>query len=99
MTQRQIIVDLMVKMRKIDAAGLTQRDVLVIWCVKENPGIEGILLSQKLGFKSRSNVQTNIFRLIRLGFIEDRRAVAAKTVPNILHLLPKGEEFWSDLNA
>jgi DNA-binding MarR family transcriptional regulator len=97
MTERKDLVDFMIRLRKIDKRHLTQRDFLLLWCIRENPGIEGIGITAKFGFKSRSMIQTNLARLEREGYIEDRRKTHSRTVPCIFHLTPKGEELWKDI--
>jgi hypothetical protein len=37
---------------------------------------------------------SNINRLIRWGYIEDRRTSARKAIPSILHATKDGIDFW-----
>lgn len=97
MTISGSLVDFMVRLKKIDSAHLTNRDVLILWAVKKDPGVMGRELATKLGYKSRSNVQENILRLLRLKLIEDHRPQADNRTPNDLHLTPAGEAFLGDI--
>lgn len=87
----------LVRLRKIDKRGLTAKDVLVLFCIMNNPGCSGIEVSTKLGIKDRSSIASNIHRLERHGFIEDRREEYRKAVPAILHPLPAGLAFWDEI--
>jgi DNA-binding MarR family transcriptional regulator len=84
-------------MRKIDQHMLTVRDVLVLYTVMTNPGIMGLEVAHKLGLENRSSVISNINRLIREGMIEDRRQKARRANPAMLHVLPRGIEFWNEI--
>lgn len=89
--------DFLVRLRKIDRQRLTARDMIVLWGVKHNPGIMGKELATKLGYPSRSHVQEHVARLIRHGFVEDRRHIppgsAPHMIPNDLHITAAGEDF------
>jgi DNA-binding MarR family transcriptional regulator len=87
----------LVKLRKIDKHTLTVRDVLVLYCVIQNPGTAGNEISKKLGLENRSSIASNLQRLIREGYIEDHREVRRKANPTILHALPKGLAFWDEI--
>jgi DNA-binding MarR family transcriptional regulator len=86
-----------VKLRKIDLRGLTVRDVLVLYAIMGNPGASGLDISTKLGIKDRSAIASNLARLEREGFIEDRREERKKAVPGVLHVQPAGLEFWDEI--
>jgi len=90
-------LDFMLKLRRIDDAGLTQRYVLVLWAVRETPGMMGLELTRKLGYKTRSNIQHSISVLVDKGLIEDRRIKTGNLTPNDLHITPAGDKFLSDL--
>jgi DNA-binding MarR family transcriptional regulator len=92
-----VTVDFLVRLRKIDKRTLTVRDVLVLYAVIENPGIAGNDVSHKLGLDNRSSIASNLLRLQREGYIEDRREVRRKANPAILHVLPAGIAFWDDI--
>lgn len=92
-------VTFLLQLRKIDKAGLTTRDILVLYTVISRPGVNGNDVTKLIGHEDRSGLQAGFDRLIRHGFIEDRRERAGKAVPTIFHALPAGEEFWSDLTA
>ena len=89
--------DFLVRLRKIDMHGLTHRDVIILYTIIRTPGSSGIEIADKIGLKNRSSVALNITRLIRCGFIEDRREMARKASPAVLHVLPPGEEFWNEI--
>lgn len=91
------VEDFLVRLRKIDRRGLTAKDVLVLFCIMNNPGCSGIDVSTKLGIKDRSSIASNIHRLERHCFIEDRRKEFRKAVPAILHALTGGVEFWNEI--
>lgn len=87
----------LVRLRKIDKHGLTIRDPIILYAIMVSPGISGIELTKKIGLKDRSSVALNIQRLIRCGFIEDRREMARKASPAQLHALPAGVAFWDEI--
>jgi DNA-binding MarR family transcriptional regulator len=91
------VEDFLVRLRKIDLRGLTVRDVLVLYVVIGSPGCSGIEVSSKLGIKDRSAIASNIWRLIREGYIEDRREEMRKAIPAVLHPLTAGVEFWDEI--
>lgn len=89
--------DFLVRLRKIDMHGLTHRDVIILYTIMKTPGSSGIEVADKIGLKNRSSVALNITRLIRCGFIEDRREMARKASPAVLHALPAGVAFWDEI--
>lgn len=91
------VTDFLVRLRKIDLHGLTARDILVLYAVMGNPGASGMDLIHKLGIKDRSAIASNLARLEREGFIEDRREERRKAVPGVLYALPAGVEFWDEI--
>jgi DNA-binding MarR family transcriptional regulator len=96
-TLPSVTVDFLVRLRKIDKRTLTVRDVLVLYTVIENPGIAGNEISNKLGLADRSSIASNLLRLEREGYIEDRREVRRKANPASFHVLPPGLTFWDDI--
>lgn len=89
--------EFLVRLRKIDMHGLTHRDVIILYAIIRNPGASGMDIVNKLGLENHSNVALNITRLIRCGFIEDRREMARKASPAVLHALPPGMAFWDEI--
>lgn len=89
--------DFLVRLRKVDRRSLTVRDVLVLYAIMRHPGTSGIEVTNKLGLPDRSAVASNLLRLEREGYIEDRREVRSKANPAILHPTQKGLEFWDDI--
>lgn len=92
-------VEFMVKLRIIDRSGLKVRDVIVLWAVREQPGMMGRELAMKIGLESRSNVQDQMARLIARGLIEDRRPTKDQQTPNDLHILDAGRQFLAGLDV
>lgn len=76
---------------------LTVRDVLVLFAIIRQPGLSGIDITNKLGLRDRSAVASNLLRLEREGYIEDRREVRSKANPAILHPTQKGIDFWDEI--
>lgn len=92
------VQDFMIRLRKLDNAKLTPREVLLMWAISREPGMMGYELAKKLGYPSRSMVQIGIRRLVDFGFIEDRRPVIRnRKIPNDLYIAPAGEKFLADL--
>lgn len=80
-----------VRLRKLEQAKLKLRDIIVLYAIGKNPGIMGQELAKKLGYPSRSSVQDSLNRLLRYGYVEDRRREISQLIPNDLHILPAGE--------
>jgi DNA-binding MarR family transcriptional regulator len=91
------VTSFLVKLRKADKLGLTLRDILVLYAIMSAPGSSGLDIATKLGIKDRSAISSNLARLERLGFIEDRRTERSKAVPAVLHPLPAGVGFWDEI--
>lgn len=92
--------DFLMRLHKIDMIGMRTRDIILLWAIARDPGMMGLELARKLGYKSRSNIQDAIARLTALGLIEDRRVVIDKhrnRTPNDLHALPAGEKFLTEV--
>lgn len=96
-TSRNGTIDFLVKLRKMDKRMLTVRDILVLYVIIETPGCSGIDITNKLGLPERSSIASNLLRLEREGYIEDRRQVRSKAVSAILHPQPRGLEFWDEI--
>jgi DNA-binding MarR family transcriptional regulator len=94
---RNVTFDFLVSLRKVDKRGLTVRDILILYVVITTPGISGVEVTAKLGIKDRSAIASNLRRLERESYIEDRREEQRKAVPAVLHVLPKGLEFWDEI--
>lgn len=87
----------LMRLHKIDRHGLTVRDILVLYAIMRTPGASGLDIATKLGIKDRSAISSNLARLERQDFIEDRREERTKAVPALLHVLPAGLEFWDEI--
>ncbi len=84
-------------LRKMDKTGITHRDVLILYVIINRPGICGQDITEILGYGYRSNVVKGIARLLKYGFIEDRRDVTGNARMQILHVRPAGTEFFNSL--
>lgn len=91
------VMEMMIRLRKIDRRGLTLRDVLILWVVSEYPGSTGQDIVRRLGLENRSNIQFNLPRLIRQGLMEDRRPEQEKGVANAMYITPAGLAFWDEI--
>jgi DNA-binding MarR family transcriptional regulator len=91
------VTDFLIRLKKIDLRQLTVRDICVLYVVITKPGCSGMEVSAKLGIKDRSAIASNLHRLIREGYIEDRREHQRKAYATILHVLPRGLEFWEEI--
>lgn len=91
------IVNFLVRLRRIDNTGLSARDIVFLYAVIANPGLDANSIRIQMGIKVRGQVQSNIWRLIRHGLIEDRRTENRKAVATILHPTPKGIALWEDI--
>lgn len=94
---RNVTFDFLVNLRKIDKRSLTVRDILILYVIIENPGCSGVEITNKLGIKDRSAIASNLRRLEREGYIEDRREKRTKAISAILHVMPAGTEFWNEI--
>lgn len=90
-------IDFLTRLKKIDEHRLKCRDIFMLWAIAREPGMMGNEISKKLGYPSRSNIQTCIARLIKGGYIEDRRLVIDRMTPNDLHILPAGQAFLAEV--
>lgn len=93
----QATTDFLVRLRKIDLHGLSHRDVVILYTIIRHPGLSGMEVVDKIGLKGHSSIALNIARLARMGFIEDRREMARKANPAVLHALPPGIAFWDEI--
>jgi DNA-binding MarR family transcriptional regulator len=89
--------DFLVQLRKIDLRSLTVRDVLVLYIIMKSPGMSGVDVANKLGIADRSCIASNIQRLEREGYIEDRRTERRKAIPAVLYVKPAGVAFWDEI--
>jgi len=81
----------------LDRSRLTPRDVRILDCVRHHPGCCGKDLVTYLKLPGRSSVQANIPKLIRWGYLEDRRRREGNAIPSQLHLTMEGLEYILDL--
>lgn len=99
MTLRTPTTEFLVRLHKIDQAGLKARDIVLLYAIIANPGINGKDLALKLGIPERSHIQHALIKLEERGLIEDRRAEKdrRKANPASFHILPAGQALWDDL--
>lgn len=99
MTNTSPVVDFLVRLRRIDKAKMKPRDVLILYTVISNPGISGIDIATKLGIPERSHIQSALYRLENLGYIEDRRSEEnrRKAISARFHPLPAGIATWENI--
>lgn len=98
-TRTSPVVDFLVRLRRIDKAKMKPRDVLILYTVISNPGISGIDVAHKLGIPERSHIQSALYRLEELGYIEDRREERhrRKANPALFFALPAGIATWESI--
>lgn len=77
-----------------DRAGLKTRDIAILYHVIQTPGLCGLDITRRLSCVNRSSAQSHFPRLIRLGFVEDRREREASAVPSRFYITAKGLELW-----
>lgn len=82
--------DFMVRLRKIENVGLKPRDIVVLYAVAGQEGMMGREIAEKLGYSSRSNLQDGFDRLMKGGYMEDRRPHHNQQTPNDFHATPAG---------
>lgn len=86
-----------VRLRLIEHAKLKGRDIVVLASIQGRPGMNGREIAMKLGYASRSNVQDSIARLIKNGYIDDRRSTQDQQTPNDLHITDAGKQVLADI--
>jgi hypothetical protein len=87
-------VDFLMRLKQMDSEQVTTRDVLCLYSIISRPGMTREDLRATLNLNAGVNVLSNINRLIRWGYIEDRRTSARKAIPSILHATKAGIDFW-----
>lgn len=97
MTVHSPLVDFMVGLRKIDKSAHKPRDLMVLWTIAREGGQMGKEIAARLGYPSRSHIQDAFERLMKSGFIEDRRKTFNQQTPNDFWITPAGEAFLIDI--
>jgi len=92
-----MMTDMPIRLQKLDKAGLSPRDILILYVVKNKPGINGIETAHILNLRSHSCVQTQFRRMIRQELIEDRRLEAKKATSAYYHITSKGEKLLDEI--
>lgn len=87
----------MVRLRKIENAGLKARDIVVLYAIHGQAGMMGREIAQKLGYAHRSQLQDGLNRLTRGGYIEDHRKTHDQQTPNDFHITPAGKILIADI--
>lgn len=88
------VVSFLLRLKFMDENFVTARDVLCLAAIINRPGMSRRDLSSTLGLNAEVNVMSNVNRLIRWGYIEDRRHDPRKAVASILHATKDGVDFW-----
>lgn len=88
------VVDFLLRLKQLDTYYVTPRDILCLCAIINKPGSSKQDLADAIGVPAPSNIESNVTRLIRWGYIEDRREVSRRAVPHRLHPLKEGIEFW-----
>lgn len=91
------VIEFLIRLRKIEKANLSIRDVVFLYVIMRNPGINGQDASDMMGIVNRSGIQKSLHKMIRIGLIEDRREKAAKAQSCKLHALQPAFDFWEKL--
>lgn len=90
------------RLRKIDKARFTARDVLILHHIANAAGCCGNDLRIALGCKDRSCTRLGIKRLLAAGFIVDHRPpvlVPMSPVPHAFHVTEEGRLFLKFLET
>jgi len=85
--------DFIISLGRINNAGLTVRDAMVLYAVMKHPGIHGQDVAKTLGISNRSILHSGFQRMERAGLLEDRRTIEGRAHPNCFHITDKGREF------
>jgi DNA-binding MarR family transcriptional regulator len=93
------VVRYLVSLHKIDAIGIKARDVIILYSIISNPGINGKDLATKLAIPERSHIQHALYKLEKLGYIIDERLPEhrRKANPAIFRPTDQGIALWNDL--
>lgn len=92
-------VTFMMRLRKIDKAGITPRDFIGLYAIYTHPGCNGNDVTKMVGHEERSGMQSGFHRMIRLGLIEDRRERVSKAVPTVFYITEKGKQLLDEIMA
>lgn len=88
------LIDFLMRLKKIERAGMTGRDLMLLYAVISKPGINGQHLANSINIGNRSAIDANIARLIKLGYVEDRRVLVQKATPQVLVPTELGHLTW-----
>jgi len=87
------------RLKRMDSEGLKPRDVLILFAVISRPGMSGLDVATMVAAGLHGNVRSNVLRLERKGYIEDRRSEVSNGVRSNFHPTPAGRVFWDELKA
>jgi DNA-binding MarR family transcriptional regulator len=89
----------LISLLKIDKAKMKARDVVILYTIITHPGISGIEVAHKLGIPERSHIQNALFKMEKMGLIEDHRPDhrRRKANPAIFHATIAGLTLWDSL--
>lgn len=97
MTEHSAASDFLVRLRKIENSGLKPRDIVVLYAINGQGGMMGREISDKLAYPSRSHIQDGLERLMKAGYVEDRRPQHNQQTPNDFWITPAGAALVADI--
>ena len=94
-----IASEFLVRLRIMDRMHIPPRQIILLYAIIANPGINGKDLATKLGFGERSHIQQGLTNLMLRGMIEDRRAEKdrRKANPAIFYVTDLGLAMWDNV--
>lgn len=92
-----MILDTVSRLYKLDKSHFSPRDILVLYVIKNRPGINGVEIMQTLNLPTHSCVQSNLRRLIKKKLMEDHRSEARKATSASYHLTAEGEKLLDEI--
>ncbi len=90
-------IDFLIRLKLLDENYVTPRDLLILYAIIRKPGMSQKDVSEAIGVNNPANVMSNIARLQRWNYIEDKRVVSRRASPSLLYALPDGVEFWEKI--
>jgi len=84
---------LMDRIAFIDRSILTIRDVRILDCIMNNPGLNGSDIVTKLKLRGYSSVAANFARMLRHEMIVDRRHGIKQAIPSRFYVTDKGARY------
>jgi len=93
------VAKFLIALYRINELGMKARDIVILYTIIANPGINGKDIAIKLGITTRSQIQDCLYKLERLDYIVDRRPEKdrRKANPAIFAATDKGLALWNEL--